>query len=219
MAEMQPAAGGDTAVRRFALISPAIWAAVLGGLAALSLVAMLPLSLLARQFGDGIVAVVIGIPCAGVGVLVARRQPGNPLGWIFLVIAVCLFLATDGGDYAFLVYRRGDHLPLGSAGLACDRLWGADAEVAGRGGGLDAGRGGIVRPRAAAGAAGGGPPVQPGQVRRRPHRGGVRGPAQGRRRPGGRPGRPGRGDQDTLEPAHVSVWLSERSAVSPAIPS
>jgi hypothetical protein len=123
MAEMQPAAGGDTAVRRFALISPAIWAAVLGGLAALSLVAMLPLSLLARQFGDGIVAVVIGIPCAGVGVLVARRQPGNPLGWIFLVIAVCLFLATDGGDYASLIYRSGHHLPLGRVGLAFDGLW------------------------------------------------------------------------------------------------
>jgi hypothetical protein len=123
MEEMQPAAGGDTAVRRFALISPAIWAAVLGGLAALSLVAMLPLSLLARQFGDGIVAVVIGIPCAGVGVLVARRQPGNPLGWIFLVIAVCLFLATDGGDYASLIYRSGHHLPLGRVGLAFDGLW------------------------------------------------------------------------------------------------
>jgi hypothetical protein len=97
--------------------------AVLGGLAALSMVAMLPLSLLAREFGSGIVAVVIGIPCAGVGVLVARRQPGNPLGWIFLVTAVFLFLATDGGDYAFLVYRRGYHLPLGAAGLACDGLW------------------------------------------------------------------------------------------------
>jgi hypothetical protein len=96
---------------------------VLGGLAALSLVAMLPLSLLARQFGDGIVAVVIGIPCAGVGVLVARRQPGNPLGWIFLVIAVCLFLATDGGDYASLIYRSGHHLPLGRVGLAFDGLW------------------------------------------------------------------------------------------------
>jgi hypothetical protein len=123
MAEMRPAAGRDATVRRFALISPAIWAAVLGGLAALSLVAMLPLSLLDRQFGDGIVAVVIGIPCAGVGVLVARRQPGNALGWIFLVIAVCLFLATDGGDYASLVYRYGHHLPLGAVALACDGLW------------------------------------------------------------------------------------------------
>jgi hypothetical protein len=123
MAEMRPAAGGDAPVRRFALISPAIWAAALGGLAALSLVAMLPLSLLARQFGDGIVAVVIGIPCAGIGVLVARRQPGNPLGWIFLVIAVCLFLATDGGDYASLIYRSGHLLPLGRVGLAFDGLW------------------------------------------------------------------------------------------------
>jgi hypothetical protein len=94
-----------------------------GALAAVSLVAMLPLSLLARQFGDGIVAVVIGIPCAGVGALVARRQPGNPLGWLFLVAASCLFLATDGGDYASLVYRHGHHLPYGAVGLACDGLW------------------------------------------------------------------------------------------------
>jgi hypothetical protein len=104
---------------------PVIWLAVLGGLAALSMVAMLPLSLLAREFGSGIVAVVIGIPCAGVGVLVARRQPGNPLGWIFLVIAIFMFLATDGGDYAFLIYRHGDHRPLGAVGLACDGLWSA----------------------------------------------------------------------------------------------
>ena len=125
MAEIGPTAGPGTTVRRFALISPAVWVAVLGGLAALSLVATLPLSLLARQFGDGIVAVVIGIPCAGVGVLVARRQPGNPLGWLFLVAASCLFLATDGGDYASLVYRHGYRLPLGAVGLACDGLWSA----------------------------------------------------------------------------------------------
>jgi len=123
MAEIRPAAGRGATVRRFAPASPAIWVAVLGALAALSMVAMLPLSLLAREFGSGIVAVVIGIPCAGVGVLVARRQPGNPLGWIFLVTAVFLFLATDGGDYAFLVYRHGYHLPLGAVGLACDGLW------------------------------------------------------------------------------------------------
>ncbi|MGP7997365.1 MAG: hypothetical protein ACLPKI_08605, partial [Streptosporangiaceae bacterium] len=125
--EETPAAGRAAArsarARRLPVSWPAIWLAVLGGLAALSMVAMLPLSLLAREFGSGIVAVVIGIPCAGVGVLVARRQPGNPLGWIFLVTAIFLFLATDGGDYAFLVYRHGYHLPLGAVGLACDGLW------------------------------------------------------------------------------------------------
>jgi hypothetical protein len=123
VAEIRPGAGRSASARRFAVTWPAVWVTVLGGLAALSLVAMLPLSLLARQFGDGIVAVVIGIPCAGVGVLVARRQPGNPLGWILLVAASCLFLATDGGDYAVLVYRHGHQLPLGAAGLACDGLW------------------------------------------------------------------------------------------------
>ena len=55
------------------------WAAVLGGLAVVSLAATLPLTVLSGQLGEGIVAVVIGIPCAGVGFLVARRQPGNPL--------------------------------------------------------------------------------------------------------------------------------------------
>ena len=51
-------------------------------------------------------------------------------------------------------------------------------EFAGRGGRVHAGRGGPVQSGAAAGAAGGGPPVQPGPVRRRPHGGGVRSPAE-----------------------------------------
>jgi hypothetical protein len=57
-------------------------------------------------------------------VLVARRQPRNPIGWLFLVIAACLFLSTDGPDYAFLGYRLGHHLPLGPVGLALGQLWG-----------------------------------------------------------------------------------------------
>ncbi len=44
-----------------------IWAGVLSVLAALSLAAMLPLSLLSGQLGNGIVALVIGVPCAGIG--------------------------------------------------------------------------------------------------------------------------------------------------------
>ncbi len=126
--EVQPG-GGQTAMatesvgRRLFLVSPATWVAVLSGLAALCLAAMILLSLMSRQVGNGAVALVIGVPCAGVGAVVARRKPGNPLGWLFLVIAVCLFLSTGGGDYAVLDYRLGHHLPLGPVGLALDPLW------------------------------------------------------------------------------------------------
>jgi len=129
--EMQPAAGqtamaAESAGRRFFLAraSPATWAAVPGGLLVVSTVAMLPLTLLANQAFDGLVALVIGVPCAGVGVVVARRQPRNPIGWLFLVIAACLILGTDGTDYAVLAYRSGRHLPLGPAALVLDQLWG-----------------------------------------------------------------------------------------------
>jgi hypothetical protein len=120
-----PTAGAGGAAGRSFLASPAVWAAVLGGLAALSLAATAVLSLLSGQVGDGTVALVIGVPCAGVGLVVARRQPRNPLGWLFLVTAACLFLSTAGGDYAFLAYRLGRHLPLGAVGLAVDPLWAA----------------------------------------------------------------------------------------------
>jgi hypothetical protein len=85
---------------------------------------MIPLSFLSGQIFNGAVPLVIGLPCAGVGTLVARRQPRNPIGWLFLVIAACLFVSTDGSDYAFLGYRLGHHLALGPAGLALGQLWG-----------------------------------------------------------------------------------------------
>jgi hypothetical protein len=96
---------------------------VLGGLAALFLAATLPLTLLSGQLGEGIVALVIGVPCAAVGWLVARRQPGNPLGWLFLTAATLLFVSNDGGDYAYAVYRLGRRLPFGPVGLAANELW------------------------------------------------------------------------------------------------
>ena len=96
---------------------------VLSLLALLSLLATLPLSLLSGQLGDGIVAVVIGIPCAAVGVVVAQRQRGNPLGWLFLLTGSCLFISNDAGDYSYYVYRLGHRLPFGPAGLVLDQLW------------------------------------------------------------------------------------------------
>jgi hypothetical protein len=102
---------------------------LLGGLAVLSLAAMIPLSFLSGQVFNGAVPLVIGVPCAAVGMLVARRQPGNPIGWLFLVIAVCLFLGTDGGDYAYLSYRLGDHLPLGIVAVLLDQVWGPGLQL------------------------------------------------------------------------------------------
>ena len=68
-------------------------------------------------------ALVIGVPCMAVGFVVARRQPRNPLGWLFLVIAIFLFVPTVGGDYAYLNYQLGHPLPFAAAGLAVDGLW------------------------------------------------------------------------------------------------
>jgi hypothetical protein len=99
------------------------WSVVLGGVAVVSLAAMIPLSVFAQLLGEGIVALVIGVPCMAVGFVVARRQPHNPLGWLFLVIAIFLFVPTVGGDYAYLNYQLGHPLPFAAAGLAVDGLW------------------------------------------------------------------------------------------------
>jgi hypothetical protein len=94
-------------------------------------VALLPLMVASHLQFDAVVALVIGVPCGVVGLLVARRQPGNPLGWLLLGIALCLILATDGSDYAVLRYRQGDHLPLGLAALVVNQLWGPGLELFG----------------------------------------------------------------------------------------
>jgi hypothetical protein len=106
------------------LVPPRSWRIALGAVALLSIVAAIPLTVLSHQLGDVVVAAVIGVPCAAVGWVAARRQPENPLGWLFLVIGVFMFLSTDGGDYGYFVYRLGHHLPLAPAGLALAQFWG-----------------------------------------------------------------------------------------------
>jgi hypothetical protein len=69
----------------------------------------------------------------------------------------------------------------------------ADVLLLGLGGRVYAGGGGAVQPAATAGAAHGGPAIQPGPLRRRPDCGRFRRPAQGRGRPGLGPHRPGSG--------------------------
>jgi hypothetical protein len=105
------------------------WRIALGVLALLSFAAAIPLSLLSHLAANLVIAAVIGLPSAGIGVLVTRRQPGNPLGWLFLVSAVCQFIGTDAGGYALLAYHLGHHLPLASVALALAQIWGLSLVV------------------------------------------------------------------------------------------
>jgi hypothetical protein len=114
-----------------AVLSPQRWLAVCAAMLLVATVALLPLTILSHLQFDAVVALVVGVPSGVVGLLVAWRQPGNPLGWLLLGIALCLILATDGSAYAVLRYRLGYHLPLGVAALAVNQLWGPGLELLG----------------------------------------------------------------------------------------
>jgi hypothetical protein len=66
---------------------------------------------------DGI-AVAFAVGCGLLGLLVARRQPRNPEGWLLLSLALCALVVVDSGLYAVLDYRL-DHgrLPLGETAV------------------------------------------------------------------------------------------------------
>jgi hypothetical protein len=114
-----------------AAASPKRWLAVCAAVLLAATVALLPLTILSHLQFDAVVALVVGVPSGVVGLLVARRQPGNPLGWLLLGIALCLILATDGSAYALLRYRLGYHLPLGPVALSVNQLWGSGLELFG----------------------------------------------------------------------------------------
>ena len=110
--------------RRFRLASPRT-ALVLGALFAVLAVALVPLSLAARQNPLVNGGEALGtIPFAAVGVFIARRQPRNPIGWLFFGIAACLLLSIDSGFYSVISYRLGQHLPLAPVALFLYELWG-----------------------------------------------------------------------------------------------
>jgi hypothetical protein len=98
-------------------------ATVLGAAILLLAAALVGLSFLARRPGYPLQPLMIAIPSAAIGVLVARRQPRNPNGWLLLGIAGAILLSTGAGVYSLLVYRLGRDLPLGPLGLVLYQLW------------------------------------------------------------------------------------------------
>jgi hypothetical protein len=121
-------AGGEgpaAASGRFRLASR-VTATVLGALALVLLAAGIVLSALVHQLsilGSGPIIPIV-VVYAGVGVVVARRQPRNPIGWILIGFIVLFLLSNDVGFYAALYYRFGHHgLPLAPVAVLLEPLW------------------------------------------------------------------------------------------------
>jgi hypothetical protein len=116
-----------TAGRRSRLAAPGVAAWSLVVLIILLWAAGVPLGHATQWAGSGytqnVVAFIVLLPVAFVGFVVARRQPGNPLGWMFLALVALASLSGAGADYAWLSYRLGHHLPLGVVGVFLAPFW------------------------------------------------------------------------------------------------
>jgi hypothetical protein len=99
---------------------PAVAVAVLGTLGLALLAAWLVLTVQTRDFQashDGL-APAFAAACGLLGVLVARRQPRNPEGWLLLGLGLGIVVLFGSGLYAVLDYRlHQGRLPLGEAAV------------------------------------------------------------------------------------------------------
>jgi hypothetical protein len=115
------------AARRSRMTAPAVAAWSLLALIILAFAASAPLSSATRWagqgFGTSLTVAIALLPMAPVGFLVARRQPGNPIGWMFLGLMALLLLGGVGADYAWLSYQLGHHLPLALVGVFLAPSW------------------------------------------------------------------------------------------------
>ena len=112
------------AVRRFGLLSPAT-ATALGVLVLVLAIANLTLKGFDHQLsGSGTWSgIAIVVMYAGVGLVVARRQPRNPIGWLLLVFIALYVLGAGAVEYAVLAYSLGHRgLPLAPAAVVLDTL-------------------------------------------------------------------------------------------------
>jgi hypothetical protein len=115
----------EVTARRFALATPRT-AAILGVVVLVLGALSIPVAGLLHQLT--ILNIAPAIPFfliyAAVGVVVARRQPHNPIGWILVIFALLILLSSDGGYYAVAALSPGHRgLPLASVAVLLKPLW------------------------------------------------------------------------------------------------
>ena len=115
----------DVTGGRFRLASPAT-ANIIGIAGVALLLATVPLAAATHALTVWNVGsdIVLFLAFGGVGLVVARRQPRNAVGWILLGFAVALAALNCAGAYADLVYRFGHGaLPFGPVAVLLGLLW------------------------------------------------------------------------------------------------
>jgi hypothetical protein len=120
--ERAPVTAGP-AGRRSRMTGPGVAVWSLGVLIVLFFAALVLLAFAAREAESDIAVFGFAPVLAPVGFVVARRQPGNPLGWMFLALAAISALGPAAGAYAVLSYRLGHHLPLAAAAVFLALWW------------------------------------------------------------------------------------------------
>ena len=94
-------------------------AVILGVLTLLAFVVDVPLeNQIHTLSASSAFVLLILLPLVLVGVVVARREPGNPIGWLLMAVALLETLGADASDYSVFVYRFGHRgWPLGPVGV------------------------------------------------------------------------------------------------------
>jgi hypothetical protein len=103
---------------------PPLAATGLGCLALAVVAATFPLGSMAGQLNAPTVASsLVALAFAAVGLLVALRQPRNPMGWLLLAAGVLIATNFAAAFYLILDYRLGHHVPLPALALLVQPSW------------------------------------------------------------------------------------------------
>src|ERR1700733_12777489 len=104
-------------------------AGVVGVVALLAPFATLPIAVLVDGATSGGPSdlglfLVFGVVFAAVGVVVARREPRSPIGWLLLGASLAMTFGSAGPEYAYLDYTlHHGRLPLGAIGILLNQAW------------------------------------------------------------------------------------------------
>jgi hypothetical protein len=90
----------------------------------LLMVAAVPLAREAKlRSGVGLGFGVVLVGFLVVGVILVRKRPGNPIGWVMLLAALLGGVTGVAGPYAIAAYRLHDHLPLPQIAVFLQPTW------------------------------------------------------------------------------------------------